>query len=227
MRNVSKMLDGLPLFEGIAPGERGEMLACMNARTASYGRQDVVLLEGGPVPSVGVVLSGAVQIVKEDFMGNRNIIAEIPQGSLFAEAYSCARVKKLPLTVVSVEKSEILWIDYDRILSTCPSDCRFHQRLIENMLMILASKNILLTRKIEHISRRSIREKVLAYLSDQAARQGSREFDIPFSRQELADYLCVDRSALSAELSRLSGEGLLRFRRSHFVLTDASPSGEA
>lgn len=220
MKKYLPFLTQVPLFRGILPEDLSSMLRCLNARTAAYQKQDIVLLEGQPVPSVGVVLSGKVQIVKEDFAGNRNIMAEIGPGNLFAESYSCIQADSLPVTVVSVTESEVLWVDYRRIVTTCPSACRFHTRLIENMLTILASKNILLSRKIEHISKRTTREKLLSYLSDQSARSGAREFDIPFSRQELADYLCVDRSAMSGELSRMQRDGILRFQHNHFVLVD-------
>ena len=220
MKKYPSFLAEVPLFRGIRPEDLSDMLRCLNARTANYKKQDIVLLEGQPVPDVGVVLSGQVQVVKEDFAGNRNIMAEIGPGNLFAESYSCVRADGLPVTVVSVAESEILWVDYRRIVTICPSACRFHTRLIENMLTILASKNILLSRKIEHISKRTTREKLLSYLSDQAALNGMREFDIPFSRQELADYLCVDRSAMSGELSKMQRDGVLRFQRSHFILEE-------
>lgn len=215
MKNYLPFLHHIKLFDGIDPDELTGMLDCLNARRMSYKKQDIVLLEG---QSVGIVLSGKVQIIKEDFMGNRNIMAEIDPGSLFAESYSCVQSDNLPVTVVSITDSEILWVDYRRIISTCSSACKFHTKLIENMLAILASKNILLNRKIEHISKRTTREKLLSYLSDEAARHGTREFDIQFNRQELADYLCVDRSAMSNELSKLQSNGVLRFSLNHFSL---------
>lgn len=220
MKNHLPFLARVPLFHGIDENELSEMLHCLNAKTAGYQKGEIILLEGQPVSSVGVVLSGQVQIVKEDFSGNRNIMAELGPGSLFAESYACARSASLPVTVVGVAEGEVLWLDYARIVTTCPSACRFHTRLVENMLAILASKNILLSQKIEHVSKRTTREKLLVYLSDQAA-HGSGEFDIPFNRQELADYLCVDRSAMSNELAKMQREGILRFRRNHFRLFNA------
>lgn len=206
------------MFSEIRPEDLPAMLRCLNARRAGYKKQDIILLEGQPVTSVGVVLSGKAQIIKEDFNGGRNILAEIGPGDLFAESYSCVQEGHLPVTVLSVTESEILWVDYRRIVSSCSSACKFHTRLIENMLKILASKNIMLSQKIEHISKRTTREKLLAYLSDQAAVQEARKFDIPFNRQQLADYLCVDRSAMSGELCRLRDEGILAFERNHFWL---------
>ena len=221
MKKYLPFLSRVPLFREIRTEDLPSMLRCLNARTAGYKKQDIVLLEGQPVPNVGIVLSGQVRIMREDFAGNRNILAEIGPGNLFAESYSCVQADSLPVTVASVTESEILWVDYRRIVTICPSACRFHTKLIENMLAILASKNILLSRKIEHISKRTTREKLLSYLYGEAAGHGSREFDIPFSRQELADYLCVDRSAMSGELSRMRRDGILRFERSHFILEEA------
>lgn len=218
MEKYYPLLKRSPLFIGIREEDLAKMLQCLNARIDACQKDDILLLAGQPVSSVGIVLAGRVRIIKEDFAGNRTILAEIAPGNLFAEAFACARVNHLPVTVVSVTDGEVLWVDVRRVLHICPSACPFHTRLIENMLAVLASRNILLNQKIEHISKRSTREKLLSYLSDQADRQGSDEFDIPFNRQELADYLCVDRSAMSAELSRMQEEGILRFHFRHFVL---------
>lgn len=218
MEKYYPLLKRSPLFIGIREEDLAKMLQCLNARIDAWQKDDILLLAGQPVSSVGIVLAGRVRIIKEDFAGNRTILAEIAPGNLFAEAFACARVNHLPVTVVSVTDGEVLWIDVRRVLHICPSACPFHTRLIENMLAVLASRNILLNQKIEHISKRSTREKLLSYLSDQADKQGSDEFDIPFNRQELADYLCVDRSAMSAELSRMQEEGILRFHFRHFVL---------
>lgn len=218
MKNLLSFLSKIHLFNGIQEKDMAAMLKCLNARKSDYKKQDIILLEGEPAPYVGIVLSGKIQIIKEDFRGNRNILADIEPGNLFAEAYSCVQVNNLPITVISITESEILWIDYKKIISTCSYACRFHTKLIENMLMILSSKNILLSQKIEHISKRTTREKLLAYLSDQAAKYKSNEFDIPFNRQELADYLCVDRSAMSNELCKLQNDGILKFNLNHFLL---------
>jgi CRP/FNR family transcriptional regulator, dissimilatory nitrate respiration regulator len=211
-------LAGIPLFDGISSEELKYLLPCLNAKQQFFTKQEILMLEGQPASLVGIVLSGSVLIVKEDYRGNRMILAEASAGELFAEAFSCAQMEHLPFTVVSAQESAVLWIDYRRVVSVCSSACGFHSRLIQNMLRILASKNMLLNRKIEYLSKRTIREKLLAFLSDYAAGAVEKEFSIPFSRQELADYLCVDRSALSAELSKMRREGLLEFRRNCFTL---------
>lgn len=218
MKSYFPLLKNSPLFSGIGEEDLTEMLQCLNARTSAYRKQEILLLEGQEISMVGIVLEGKVQIIKEDYEGGRTILTEIGPGNLFAEAFACVPAQRLPVTVVSVEESRVMWLDYRRVTSVCSSACRFHTKLIENMLTVLASKNILLNQKIEHLSKRSTREKLLSYLSDQAAENGSDEFDLPFNRQELADYLCVDRSAMSGELSRMQKEGILSFHLNHFVL---------
>ncbi|NCB52664.1 MAG: Crp/Fnr family transcriptional regulator [Clostridia bacterium] len=217
MEENLSFLSQVSLFRGIAADDLRGMLGCLNARKKFYRKQDIILLEGQDVSSVGIVLAGRAQIIKEDYMGNRNIMAEVLPGQLFAEAFSCVHTDKLPVTVLSVADSEIMWIDYRRIITVCSSACKFHTKLVENMLAVLAFKNIQLNQKIEHLSKRTTREKLLSYLSDQAEKCGD-EFDIPFNRQELADYLCVDRSAMSNELCKLRDEGLLDFHFRHFLL---------
>lgn len=204
------------LFSGITPLEREHLMNCLEARARRY-RKGELILSAGDAPAVGMVRSGAVQVIAEDPMGNRTIIGRMEEGDLFGEAFACAGVAKLPFSVEAAADSEILLIDVNKILVTCPTACPFHARLIENLLAILARKNILLGAKIRHLSRRTTRDKLLSYLSEQAREAGSREFTIPFNRQELADSLCVDRSAMSAELSRLKAERLLDFERNRFT----------
>jgi CRP-like cAMP-binding protein len=165
---------------------------------------------------VGVVLRGDVHIMQEDYWGNRTILARVDPGGLFAEAFSCSQTDELPVSVIAVEKSDVLLVDYKRIITTCSSGCAFHSKLIRNMMQILARNNILLTQKMEHITQRTTREKLFSYLSAQAKRAGSPRFVIPFDRQELADYLSVDRSALSSELGKMRAAGILSFEKNRF-----------
>jgi CRP-like cAMP-binding protein len=206
------------LFAGIDAGNLEAMLACLGASHRSYARGEFIYRAGDAAHSVGVVLSGAVHVVQEDYWGNRSLVAYVEPGAPFAEAFASAEVAAMPVSVVAADKSEVLLLDYSRIITTCSSACNFHARLVRNMMGILARKNVQLTRKIEHVTQRSTREKVLSYLSGRALAAGRAGFDIPLNRQELADYLAVDRSALSAELSRMQAEGLIRYSRNHFEL---------
>lgn len=227
MKTDELLPGGIPLFRGVSPGDMPGLLRCLGARRQSFREQEIILLAGQPARFVGVMLSGAAQVVREDFAGGRNIIAEVTAGNLFAESYVCSRAESLPVSVVAAADCKVLWIDYARAIAPCSGACPFHARLVENMMRILASKNLLLSRKIEDISRRTTREKLLSYLTDEASAHGSNEFGIPFSRQELADYLCVDRSAMSGELGRMRDDGLLRFHGSRFVLTPGAAREKA
>ena len=149
------------------------------------------------------------------------ILAHVGRGGLFGEAFSCAGKGTLPVSVAASETTGIMLIDYRKIVTTCSSACVFHMQLIKNMMRILAEKNILLTQKMEHLAKRTTRDKLLSFLSAQALLAGSDTVDIPFNRQELADYLCVDRSALSRELGAMQAEGLLKYEKNRFELTRA------
>lgn len=221
MKNIHEELNKSPLFNGIDQEDISAMLACLNAKTKNYKKNQNVFMVGDKNEAVGFVVSGSIQIIKEDFLGNRTIIAQIGVGQLFAEAFACAGVKRIPVSVVANTDSTVLFIDYNRIVHSCSNTCAFHHRLIENMLQILAQKNVYLNDKIEHLSRRSTKDKVLSYLSSQAQKTGKRHFEIPFNRQELADYLCVDRSALSNELCKLRDMGVLEFNRNEFTLSES------
>lgn len=217
-------LSQAPLFSGIKSEDLANMLQCLGARQRSYARQEWVVQAGERPEEIGLLILGRVQLLQEDYIGNRHILAELSPYSLFGEAYVCARNASFPLSILAVEASDILFLDYHRIFTTCSASCRFHAQLIANMLAILAENNIYLNRKLHHLSRRSTRDKLLSYLYEHAAQAGSNRFTIPFNRQELADYLCVERSAMSAELGRMRSDGLLDFERNQFVLYE-KPAG--
>lgn len=206
------------LFSGIEETQLLAMLKCLRAVTKEYSKSSFILHTGDSVSTVGLVLSGTVQIIKEDFWGNRTIINQVGSGQLFAESFSCAQTDHLPISVISATHCEVMFFNYKKIIATCSSACQFHARLIQNMLKAVAQKNISLTTKIEHMSQKTTREKLLSYLSEQAHLACSNSFSIPFNRQQLADYLSVDRSAMSSELGRMRDEGLLAFERNHFIL---------
>ncbi|MGI6201555.1 MAG: Crp/Fnr family transcriptional regulator [Christensenellales bacterium] len=212
------MTQSIPLFAGISPDELDKMLACLSGKTRFYAKSEVILAMGEPTASLGLLVEGAVQIVREDIWGNRQVLQVIAAGDLFGESYACLPGEPLLVSAVAADPCQVLFLQVARVMTTCPASCPFHNRLARNLLTLLARKNLTLTRKIDHVSQRTIREKVLRYLGDQALLQGERSFEIPLNRQELADYLAVDRSALSAELSRMQGEGLIAYRRSRFTL---------
>jgi CRP-like cAMP-binding protein len=169
---------------------------------------------------VGIVLSGSAFVLQEDYWGNRNILSNIGVGGIFGESFSCAEAAALPVSVIAKEDSVILLINVKKILTICSTACAFHTSLIMNLMRILANKNRYLTRKIEHITKKTTREKVLSFLSECAVQGGKNTFEIEFNRQELADYLSVERSALSAVLSKMKEEGIIDYYKNTFRLTD-------
>ena len=221
MKKYLKILTLSDLFFSIGESELTSLLSCLSARVEAFEKKQFIFSEGDKVEAVGIVLSGQVQVIKEDFYGNKNIVSVFEPGDLFAEAFVCSDVKTLPVSVVCTADSEIMFVDFKKLITTCGNSCAFHHRLILNMLRILANKNILLNQKLEFASKRTTRGKLLAYLSAEAKKTKSASFDIPINRQELADYLSVDRSAMSAELSKLRDEGVLDYYKNHFKLSAA------
>ncbi|MCL2774546.1 MAG: Crp/Fnr family transcriptional regulator [Oscillospiraceae bacterium] len=218
MNNFIDILNACPLFYNIQKDDIYTLNSCLSAVKKQFKKNSFIFAPEQKADSIGIVLSGAVDILREDFWGNRVILTRIESGGLFGEAFSCAQVEKLPVSVMAIEDSDIFLINCGSILITCADACGFHTQIIKNLVRILANKNIMLTQKLEHVTQRTTREKLLSYLSEQGRINKSNIFDIPFNRQELADYLSVDRSSMSAELSRMQNENLLRFKRNHFEL---------
>ncbi|MBQ2758502.1 MAG: Crp/Fnr family transcriptional regulator [Clostridia bacterium] len=218
MRKYLEVLKNCPLFQNIEDENLLHMLTCLGARTAIFDKKYTVMSEGYPAKYIGIVLSGSVQITQTDYYGNRSILSNIEKSGVFAEAFACAGTKAIPITVTANEQSEIMFIDCAPVLRTCAKNCAFHTQLIFNLMKDLADKTIVFHQKIEIISKRTTREKLLSYLLFQSKKTGSDSFEIPFDRQELADYLEVDRSGLSAEISKLRNEGILQSHKKHFTL---------
>ena len=212
------ILRNCPLFAGISEGDLNALLQCLTAVHKRYRKNNVVFFAGRKTDSMGIVLSGAVHVLRDDFWGRRKIITRIEQGGLFGEAFACAGAGELPVSVEAAEDSEILLLHSKRIVETCSSACVFHTELIKNLLLILAKKNIAFIQKLEHITQTTTREKLLSYLSEQARLAGKSSFTIPFNREELAEYLSVERSAMSAELSKMREDGLILYQKNFFQL---------
>ena len=218
MEKYKENLYRCSLFEGMTPAETEDALSYLGARTVKTRAGQVVLSEGDIACYIGVVLSGSIRIVREDFNGNRNILAEVQPPELFAEALAVSGAERMPVSAVSAGDGRVLLLDCRKILSPWEKSCSFHSRLISNLLRIVADKNMILSQKIEIISKKTIREKLMTYLLIESERRNSTDFEIPYDRQELADYLGADRSAMSAEISRMRKEGLIESRKSRFKL---------
>jgi len=207
-----------PLFSGIKEDHLTKMLTCLGARVCEFDKKFTILAEGTEAKFIGIMLSGSAQIIRVDYFGNRSILAEIGESEIFGEDFACAEVSSIPVTVVANEPSTVMLIDCSHIIHTCANNCSFHQQLIFNLMKDLAAKALQFHQKIEITAGRTTRDKLMTYLMFEAKRSGKNEFEIPFDRQELADYLEVDRSGLSAEISKLRREGILACEKNRFTL---------
>lgn len=208
------------LFRGSSPEEVEAMLACLGAERRQYAKGEMVCRVGDVISSMGVVLRGSMLIQTDDLWGNTAVLDRVGPGQIFGEAYACALGEPLMVDVVAADGSEVLFLNVERVLNVCSNACGHHIRLVRNLLSISAQKNLALSRKIFHTSSKTIRGRLLSYLSDQAVRSGSSTFTIPFNRQQLADYLNVDRSAMSNELGKMQRDNLLRVEKNRFQLLE-------
>ena len=218
MKKYYEILSSAPLFKNICETDFEKILTCLNAKVKKYKKNSVILMADDKVSAVGIILFGTAKVIKEDILGHQTILTEVTSGGVFAETLACADVQKSPVTVLSVTACEVLFIDYQKIVAPCSSACVFHRKLIENMLRLIAGKNLMLNQKIELISKRTTKERLMAYFMSQVDKTGGNSFTCTFSRQELADYLCVDRSAMSRELSTMQTSGLISFSGNKFVV---------
>jgi CRP-like cAMP-binding protein len=217
MKKYFNVLQLVGLFRGIDTAELEAMLKCLGAEVKDV-RKDIIILFAGDKPqSVGIVLTGQLHIIREDYDGNRSLISAVTPGEIFAEALCCAGIPESPVTVIADTDSTVMLLSFQRILHICPNSCTYHTKLIENMLGLVANKNLQLQSRMEIISLKSVRAKVLRYFESLAQQQG-RKITIPFNREEMADFLCVERSALSHELAKMKKDGLIDYRKSNFIL---------
>ena len=212
-----KLLENAPLFKDVPPEEINVMLQCLGTEERDYDKGETIFHAGDVIHNIGLVLTGRVQIENDDVWGNKSVMESVGPGFAFAESYACLPGEPLMVSAIAAE-CRILFLDIGEILNVCTPACSHHNRLIQNLLYISSQKNLNLSRRIFHTSSKSIRGRLLSYLSFQASKAGSRDFCIPFNRQQLADYLSIDRSAMSAELGKMRKEGILETDKNHFVL---------
>lgn len=218
MKDFLPVIRSSSLFSGISEAELTSMLSCLETREERFPKDTFLLRTGDTAESIGLVLSGSVLVVQEDIWGNRNILSKAGPGQTFAAAYACAPGSLLNVSVLAETPVTAMFLNVKRVLNVCPSACEHHSRIIRNLLGELAEKNLRFGEKLTHMGQRTTRAKLMSYFSAEAQRLGTYEFDIPFSRQQLADYLAVERSGLSLELGKMRSEGLLDFHKSHFIL---------
>lgn len=218
MNNYLKIIKDNQLFQNINDEETLSLLKCLSGKFVTFEKNSYILTEGEKMSYIGLIISGRAHIIKDDHWGNRALLSELSTGDIFGEAVSFAGEDISPVSVIAMEKCEILLINFKNILNTCPTPCAHHNTLINNLVRILARKTVLLTQKMQFITQKNTREKLLAYLSAQEKTAKSSTFYIPFDRQELADYLSVERSAMSKELGKMRDEGILEFHKNRFTL---------
>lgn len=218
IRQYLPILKKSALFNDVSEENLLLMLHCLLAKIRTYDKNTYIIHATQSPIDVGIVLSGRVNIISEDYWGNRNILTTLEAGELFGEAFACAQATLDTLNVIAAENSQIMFINYAKITTTCHRGCHFHTKLIQNMLQLVSQKNIMLTTKIGHLTKKTTREKLLSYLSNEAIKKHSSTFTIPFNRQELADFLSVERSAMSAELSRMQKDNLIKYHKNQFTL---------
>lgn len=209
---MKKYLDVLlrtPLFHNVQRDELASMLPCLSGTAQTYRRGETLLYTGGHLQAIGIVCIGAVQIERESMWGDRFIVAVIGEGDVFGEAVVCADLQESPVRIVAAADCEVLYIRLQKLIATCPSSCPHHVRLIGNMIRLLAQKNVLLNQKMDILTQKTTRDKLLAFFDVQMRRVGGRSFALPFTREALADYLGVNRSAMTRELGKMRDEGLL------------------
>lgn len=218
MKKYIPLLERTKLFAGLSYEETEKMLRCLNAKQRAFKKGELVLRQGESVKSIMVLAEGKLHIQRDDHWGNRSIISIIGVSEMFGEAYAAPDSGAMLNDVLAVEDSVVLCFVMERLISVCPEACSFHSAVVRNLLFAISEKNRKLVQKLGYISERTTREKLIAYLSDEAKRNNSNSFSIPFNRQQLADYLSVDRSALSNELSKMRNDGLLKFCKNRFEL---------
>ena len=218
MKKYIPVLKRTKLFSGVGEEDIASLLSCLGARKKSYQKGEYILREGEHISDIFVLVEGKIHIQKDDYWGNRSILSVISVGEMFGEGYAAPESGALLNDVIAVEDSSVIFFDVKRILTTCSSACRFHNMIVQNMFFAISDKNRRLVQKLGHMSGRTTRAKLISYLSEEAKRQGSSTFTVPFNRQQLADYLCVDRSAMSNELCKMRDEGMIKFEKSRFEL---------
>ena len=218
MKKYIPILKRTKLFSGVGEYDIASLLSCLGARKKEYKKGEYILREGEHISDVFILVEGKIHIQKDDYWGNRSILSVVSVGEMFGEGYAAPESGALLNDVVAVEDSSVIFFDVKRILTTCSSACRFHNMIVQNMFFAISDKNRKLVQKLGHMSGRTTRAKLISYLSEEAKRQGSSTFTVPFNRQQLADYLCVDRSAMSNELCKMRDEGMIKFEKSRFEL---------
>ena len=218
MKKYMEILKKTQLFSGIETEHIAAMLSCLDAKCKAYPAGVYVFRRGDRPHALSILAEGSLYIQKDDYWGNCSILSHVSPGEMFGEAYAAPQSGAMLNDVIAVKDSVVIFFDMKRLITTCPVGCPFHAKAVENLFFVISEKNRRLVRKLGHMAMRTTREKLISYLSEEAQRHNSASFSIPFNRQELADYLSVDRSAMSSALCKMRDEGLITFHKNKFTL---------
>lgn len=218
MKKYISVLKNSKLFHGTEESDIYSILNCFQAKVLHYKKGEYIIRHGDIINNIMILLDGCLCIQRDDYWGNRSIVNIVNIGEMFGEAYTAHDSKPILNDVTAIKDSSVIFLNIDKVLNICSSSCQFHSYIVQNLYFAVSEKNQLLVQKLGYMSKRTTREKLISYLSDQAKIQDSNSFTIPMNRQQLADFLSVDRSAMSKELCKMRDEGLIVFNKNKFTL---------
>ncbi len=218
MKKYIPILKRTRLFSGISEEEINKMINCLQAKKCSYKKDEYIFHQGDHIDNLMVLVEGQLYIQRDDYWGNRSIINIVTAGDMFGESYAASHSNTLINDIIAVEDCTVIFFDVKRVITVCPNACRFHSIVVQNLFFSISEKNRKLIQKLSFMTKRTTREKLITFLSEQSKQHNSSEFSIPFNRQQLADFLSVDRSAMSNELCKMRDEGFIEFKKNRFVL---------
>jgi CRP-like cAMP-binding protein len=218
MKQYIAQIMASPLFARLKEEEVASMLGCMDGKVKKYSRDEIIILSSEQVQYAGILLEGCVHMVKENNLGDRTLLTIIREGEVFGESFACGDELLSYSTFVAAQNTTVFFVPLQKILYGCNLKCIYHHKLVENMVTMMANKNVRLMEKIDVSSQKTIREKILTYLQMQKQKQGEDYIDVKLSRTVLAEYLGVNRSALTRELALMKEEGILNFEKNRFYL---------
>lgn len=213
-----EQIHSLEMFQGIEANDMHSLLKCMGSYVEIYQKDQLIYFTKDTITSIGIILDGCVHMEKEDVWGRKVILVSMGEGAIFGETFACQKDTASEVTFTARKPTKVLYLPFHRILHTCQNTCLFHHKLIENMVMYIARKNYQLIEKVEVTSKKTLREKILTYLSIESRDHKGVYFDIPLGRAELADYLCSDRSALSRELKAMKDAKIIDYHKNTFKI---------
>lgn len=221
------VLQKVPLFYNIDEAELSSMLNCFRSTVRSYHKEGLIAVEGDPYTGIGVILSGGVIVSKINEQGERVVISKFGQGQMFGEMIAFSRKDMWPATVSAIYDTEIISIDPSLIINTCGKMCGSHRQLIMNMLTLVSNKALVLNKKVEYLSKKSMRGKLAKYIIEQKIGKATNNFEVDLNRNELSDFLNVSRPSMSRELGRMKEDGLIDFHKQTFKILDLEKLKEA